>query len=87
MTGLHYIFVYYAASAGLACLLSIGIGNTSLRRKKEAKQEQQDVASASALEGGELVVGHKTAISTESESNPRSPLRQSSEGKTCKESQ
>jgi hypothetical protein len=46
MEGLHYVFIFYAVSAGLACLCSVGVGNTDLKRKKksldaEEKDEQQ----------------------------------------------
>jgi hypothetical protein len=34
MTGLHYIFIFYATCAGFCLLLSPGVGNTSLRKPK-----------------------------------------------------
>jgi hypothetical protein len=34
MAGLHYIFIFYAASAGCNLLLCMGIGNTSLRNEQ-----------------------------------------------------
>lgn len=34
MEGLHYVFIFYAAVIGLAALLSLGVGNTSLLPKK-----------------------------------------------------
>jgi len=34
MGGMHYIFVFYAACTGVNFLLSVGVGNTSLKRPK-----------------------------------------------------
>jgi len=49
MAGLHYIFITYVALQALNCLLCLGIGNTTLKRKAPQKsdntvdEEKQDV--------------------------------------------
>jgi hypothetical protein len=40
MRGLHYIFIFYAVSAGLAAVLSLGVGNTDLKSKSKPKDEE-----------------------------------------------
>jgi hypothetical protein len=46
MKGLNHVFIFYAVSAGHACLYSVGVGNTDLKRKKknlnaEEKDDEQ----------------------------------------------
>ncbi|KAL2203374.1 major facilitator superfamily transporter [Sarocladium strictum] len=40
MQGLRYVFIFYAVSAGIATLLSLGVGNTDLNRKKADTSEE-----------------------------------------------
>lgn len=42
MAGLRYIYILYAASAGCNLLLSIGMGNTSLRKEKAASPPREE---------------------------------------------
>ncbi|KAK6206931.1 major facilitator superfamily transporter [Colletotrichum tabaci] len=37
MRGLHYIFIYYVICSGLSLVLTLGVGNTSLKAKKPAQ--------------------------------------------------
>lgn len=51
MTGLRYIFIFYAACVGSAFVMCLGIGNTSLKAKraqgKSPAQETSQVLSES----------------------------------------
>ncbi|GKT43566.1 efflux pump dotC [Colletotrichum spaethianum] len=40
MKGLHYIFIYYVVCSGLSLVLTLGVGNTSLKAKKPAQAEE-----------------------------------------------
>jgi hypothetical protein len=61
MTGLHYIYVFYAACIGAAFVLCAGVGNTSLKRpapqdkvqtggESEVEQTQSDSDPVAGLE-------------------------------------
>ncbi|KAL0939938.1 major facilitator superfamily transporter [Colletotrichum truncatum] len=42
MEGLHYIFIYYVVCSGISLVLTLGVGNTSLKAKKPASEEASD---------------------------------------------
>ena len=67
MTALHWIFIFYACSAAVNVLLTVGIGNKSLKPgakapKHEPKSEEQDAIPETGVVQGDHV-------STESEAN------------------
>ena len=55
MSGLHYIFIFYAACVGSAFVMCAGIGNTSLKAKKPEPpaEETSQVRSESDASVGE----------------------------------
>ena len=57
MKGLHYIFIFYAASVGSAFVMCVGIGNTSLKAKtqqdKPPAEETSQVRSESDTSVGD----------------------------------
>ncbi|KAK3367726.1 major facilitator superfamily transporter [Podospora didyma] len=55
MKGLHYIFIFFVASIGSAFVMSLGVGNTSLRApgpQEDDKVEPQLRGDATASSGG-----------------------------------
>lgn len=57
MQGLQYVFIFYAVSAGIATLLSLGVGNTDLNRKKvETSEETGSEESSGGEEGDSHIV-------------------------------
>ncbi|OBR16402.1 Major facilitator superfamily transporter [Colletotrichum higginsianum IMI 349063] len=47
MRGLHYIFIYYVICSGLSLVLTLGVGNTSLKAKKPAQGPETVVRDTS----------------------------------------
>jgi hypothetical protein len=50
MLGLHYIFIFYTVCAGLSLILTLWVGNTSLKAPKATEDE-----AGSAIEGDEVL--------------------------------
>lgn len=56
MRGLHYIFIFYTCCSGLSLLLTVLVGNTSLKPKKPADEAQQPEDDDTEMERN----GHET---------------------------
>jgi hypothetical protein len=59
MTGLHYIYIFYAACIGSSFILSAGVGNTNLKRpapqdkvQTEGESEVEQTQSSSDPDDG-----------------------------------
>ncbi|TQN65363.1 Efflux pump dotC [Colletotrichum shisoi] len=51
MGGLHYIFIYYVICSGLSLVLTLGVGNTSLKAKKPAQEPETVVRDTTGRDG------------------------------------
>jgi hypothetical protein len=64
MLGLHYIFIFYTVCAGLSLVLTLWVGNTSLKAPKatedDVKSEAEgDAVSASPEHGEQNILASK----------------------------
>lgn len=65
MDGLHYVFIFYAVSAGLACIFSIGVGNTDLKSKKMKGDEEKNGREHEEDTRSGVLVGDESSTDTE----------------------
>jgi hypothetical protein len=75
MLGLHYIFIFYTVCAGLSLVLTLWVGNTSLKAPKATEDDvrseaEGDTVSASPEHGEQDVV----ATSKGEDLEKRSPV-------------
>lgn len=59
MRGLHYIFIFYAACVGSAFVMCAGVGNTSLKAKKNTPTPAEETSQAGSESDASIGEGEK----------------------------